>query len=91
MDGLLVERANGVVTLTIDRPQRKNAITGEMWRGLVEIFEGGKHRQATNEFWKSSLRKIRRPKKTSVILQPSRVATTRRKKRSRPVGPLRPV
>jgi enoyl-CoA hydratase/carnithine racemase len=39
LDGLLVERANGVVTLTIDRPQRKNAITGEMWRGLVEIFD----------------------------------------------------
>ncbi len=39
MDGLLVDRANGVVTLTIDRPQRKNAITGEMWRGLVEIFD----------------------------------------------------
>ena len=39
MDGLLVDRADGVVTLTIDRPQRKNAITGEMWRGLVDIFD----------------------------------------------------
>lgn len=39
MEGLLVERANGVVTLTIDRPARKNAITGEMWRGLVETFD----------------------------------------------------
>jgi 2-(1,2-epoxy-1,2-dihydrophenyl)acetyl-CoA isomerase len=39
MDGLRVERAGGVVTLTIDRPGRKNAITGDMWRGLVEIFD----------------------------------------------------
>ncbi len=39
MDGLRVERAGGVVTLTIDRPERKNAITGEMWRGLAEIFD----------------------------------------------------
>jgi enoyl-CoA hydratase/carnithine racemase len=39
VDGLLVDRADGVVTLTIDRPERKNAITGEMWRGLVEVFD----------------------------------------------------
>lgn len=40
MDGLRVERNDGVVTLTIERPERKNAITNEMWRGLVEIFDG---------------------------------------------------
>jgi enoyl-CoA hydratase/carnithine racemase len=39
MQGLLVERAGGIVTLTIDRPQRKNAITGDMWVGLGEIFD----------------------------------------------------
>jgi enoyl-CoA hydratase/carnithine racemase len=39
LDGLRVERDRGVVTLTIDRPERKNAITGEMWRGLAEIFD----------------------------------------------------
>ncbi len=39
MDGLHVERDDGVVTLTIERPERKNAITNEMWRGLVEIFD----------------------------------------------------
>ena len=39
MDGLIVTRADGVVTLTIDRPARKNAITADMWRGLVEIFD----------------------------------------------------
>ena len=39
MTGLLVEREGGIVTLTIDRPERKNAITGDMWTGLVEIFD----------------------------------------------------
>jgi len=37
--GLVVDRADGVVTLTLDRPARKNAITGEMWQGLVELFD----------------------------------------------------
>jgi enoyl-CoA hydratase/carnithine racemase len=36
---LLVDRADGVVTLTVNRPQRKNAITVEMWARLVEIFD----------------------------------------------------
>lgn len=39
VDGLVVDRSDGIVTLTIDRPERKNAITGDMWHGLVEIFE----------------------------------------------------
>ena len=39
MQGLLVDRADGIVTVTIDRPARKNAITGEMWRGLIAIFD----------------------------------------------------
>ncbi|MCU1468172.1 MAG: enoyl-CoA hydratase/carnithine racemase [Actinomycetia bacterium] len=39
MDGLLVDRNDGIVTLTIDRPRRKNAITGDMWQGLVEFFD----------------------------------------------------
>jgi 2-(1,2-epoxy-1,2-dihydrophenyl)acetyl-CoA isomerase len=39
MEGLRVERAEGIVTLTVDRPQRKNAITNEMWRGLAECFD----------------------------------------------------
>lgn len=38
-EGLRVERAGGVVTLTIDRPHRKNAITAPMWQGLVEVFD----------------------------------------------------
>ena len=39
MDGLNLDRRDGIVTLTIDRPARKNAITSEMWRGLVDIFD----------------------------------------------------
>lgn len=40
MDGLRVERAgNGVVTLTLDRPEVKNAVSDPMWEGLRRIFE----------------------------------------------------
>jgi 2-(1,2-epoxy-1,2-dihydrophenyl)acetyl-CoA isomerase len=39
MNPLLVERADGVVTCTLNRPDKKNAITGEMWRGLIDLFE----------------------------------------------------
>jgi len=39
MDSLLVERADGVVTCTLNRPEKKNAITSEMWNGLIELFE----------------------------------------------------
>lgn len=34
---LLVDRADGVVTVTLNRPERKNAITREMWVGLTDI------------------------------------------------------
>ncbi|CAN5550663.1 MAG: enoyl-CoA hydratase/isomerase family protein [Acidimicrobiia bacterium] len=34
---LLVDRVDGVVTVTLNRPQRKNAITGDMWIGLTTI------------------------------------------------------
>ena len=37
--GLVVERSDGIVTLTIDRPERKNAITGDMWVALSEFFD----------------------------------------------------
>jgi enoyl-CoA hydratase/carnithine racemase len=36
---LLVDRDDGVVTLTLNRPDKKNAITGSMWGGLREVFE----------------------------------------------------
>ena len=34
----MVEREDGIVRLTLDRPARKNAVTPDMWRGLMEIF-----------------------------------------------------
>ena len=27
------------MTLTLNRPEKKNAITGEMWRGLIDLFD----------------------------------------------------
>ena len=39
VEGLVVERNDGVVSLTIDRPARKNAITLDMWQGLVDLFD----------------------------------------------------
>ena len=35
MDTLQVERAGGVVTITLDRPEKKNAIDGVMWDELL--------------------------------------------------------
>jgi enoyl-CoA hydratase/carnithine racemase len=39
METLIVERANGVVTVTLNRPEKKNAINGPMWRELIDVFE----------------------------------------------------
>ena len=39
MESLLVERADGVVTCTLNRPAKKNALTHEMWLGLAELFD----------------------------------------------------
>jgi enoyl-CoA hydratase/carnithine racemase len=38
MSDLLVDRRDGVVTLTLNRPDTMNAITGEMWGGLEDVF-----------------------------------------------------
>jgi enoyl-CoA hydratase/carnithine racemase len=38
MSNLLVDRRDGVVTLTLNRPDTMNAITGEMWGGLEDVF-----------------------------------------------------
>jgi enoyl-CoA hydratase/carnithine racemase len=37
-DTLLVERADGVVTVTLNRPHRKNAIPAAMWVELADVF-----------------------------------------------------
>src|SRR3954468_19831541 len=39
MDALQIVRSGGVVTCTLNRPERKNAVTSEMWVGLIELFE----------------------------------------------------
>ena len=39
METLLVERAGHVVTVVLNRPERKNAISTDMWRELLETFE----------------------------------------------------
>src|ERR687897_2733647 len=39
METLLVDRSDGVVTVTLNRPEKKNAINGPMWRELIEVFD----------------------------------------------------
>ncbi len=39
MQTLDVERSDGVVTVTLNRPEKKNAINGRMWRELIEVFD----------------------------------------------------
>jgi enoyl-CoA hydratase/carnithine racemase len=39
MADLEVERRDGVVTLTLNRPDTMNAITGQMWGGLEVVFD----------------------------------------------------
>ena len=38
MPNLIVERSNGVVRLTLNRPERLNAVTVDMWTELTEVF-----------------------------------------------------
>lgn len=39
METLLVERADGVVTVTLNRPEKKNAVNAVMWNELLAVFE----------------------------------------------------
>jgi enoyl-CoA hydratase/carnithine racemase len=39
METLLVERADDIVTVTLNRPEKKNAVDVGLWRGLLETFE----------------------------------------------------
>lgn len=38
METLLLDRADGIVTITLNRPQRKNAADAAMWLELLEVF-----------------------------------------------------
>ncbi|MHB8437853.1 MAG: enoyl-CoA hydratase/isomerase family protein [Acidimicrobiales bacterium] len=38
-DTVVVKRDAGIVTVTMNRPERKNAGNGEMWRGLRQTFQ----------------------------------------------------
>ncbi|MEB3031865.1 enoyl-CoA hydratase-related protein [[Mycobacterium] nativiensis] len=40
---LIVARSGGVVTVTLNRPDRKNAINGAMWRALTDTFTTIRH------------------------------------------------
>jgi 2-(1,2-epoxy-1,2-dihydrophenyl)acetyl-CoA isomerase len=47
VDKIIVERsANGVVTLTLNRPERKNAVDGSMWEQLRGIFQAVRENEA---------------------------------------------
>jgi 2-(1,2-epoxy-1,2-dihydrophenyl)acetyl-CoA isomerase len=39
VETLLVEREDGITTVTLHRPEKKNAINGRMWRELVDVFD----------------------------------------------------
>jgi 2-(1,2-epoxy-1,2-dihydrophenyl)acetyl-CoA isomerase len=39
METLLVDRADGIVTVTLNRPEKKNAANATMWDELLAVFE----------------------------------------------------
>jgi enoyl-CoA hydratase/carnithine racemase len=39
LETLVVERSAGVVTMTLNRPDKKNAVNRRMWRELVQVFD----------------------------------------------------
>jgi enoyl-CoA hydratase/carnithine racemase len=39
VETLLVERSGGIMTVTLNRPEKKNAMNGRMWRELIEVFD----------------------------------------------------
>jgi enoyl-CoA hydratase/carnithine racemase len=40
VEGITVTRDGGVATVTLDRPERRNALTLAMWQGLADLFDG---------------------------------------------------
>jgi 2-(1,2-epoxy-1,2-dihydrophenyl)acetyl-CoA isomerase len=39
VETLIVERRGGIVTVTLHRPEKMNAINGVMWRELIDVFD----------------------------------------------------
>jgi len=39
LETVIVERNDGVVTVTMNRPERKNAANGQMWQELLQTFD----------------------------------------------------
>src|SRR3546814_13873336 len=37
MQTLQVERSDGIVTITLDRPEKRNAVSSQMWAELQEV------------------------------------------------------
>ena len=44
MDTLIIERSAGVLTVTLNRPERRNAAPISMWRELTEVFTEARRR-----------------------------------------------
>ena len=47
MSDVLIQREGGVVTLTLNRPQARNALSDEMIRTLDQTFESGEEMSFT--------------------------------------------
>src|SRR4051812_42415514 len=43
---VLSERSNGVLTLTLNRPEKKNALTRAMYQALADGIDGAEHDEA---------------------------------------------
>jgi enoyl-CoA hydratase/carnithine racemase len=39
VETLLIDRTDGVMTVTLNRPEKKNAMNGLMWRELIALFD----------------------------------------------------
>ncbi len=44
METLIIERSAGILTVTLNRPERRNAAPMQMWRELSEAFNEARHR-----------------------------------------------
>ncbi len=44
METLIIERSEGILTVTLNRPERRNAAPMQMWRELSEVFAEARHR-----------------------------------------------